>query len=620
MSNTSQNTIKQRLLLCLVALSAISVIQVSASSFLQYSLRMQIGEQRAMGDVQRAAMMGGLKHDAVGGDVFRLIDASQRHDQPARRAAYAAVQTDVAAMNTAYGTVFGGSYDADLRAVVDSAVAPERDYAEKARAVADRIATHPEDFRGEQSAFAASFERLGQLDAGLTKAISASMQASAAHADTLMLVALAVTLLTIVVGALALIWAGRFVWGSVVAPVENLTQTLHNMAHGDYSQEIEGDENGDEVRQMYAAAAVFRQTALAKQASDKAQHAVVSALSTGLDKLANKDLEYRIEETFPENYEALRLNFNQALISLAKAMGSVRVGATSVMHTIEEIRNASDDLARRNSQQAATLEETAAAMSEVTGSVQATAARAADVQRSITETNHEAHEGGEVVTQAIEAMAAIETSANEIGQIVALIDGIAFQTNLLALNAGVEAARAGDAGKGFAVVAAEVRALAQRSADSARDIKELITASADQVSSGVALVRETGDLLGNILGRVGEISEVITEIAVSAERQALNIQQVNDAVGEMDRTTQQNAAMVEQTTASTRDLANEASQLTDLVKTFRTRDIEKRKAFAEANAAEIRRRSAVGPVSAVQAVPVTRLLKAANSDTDWSEF
>ena len=342
---------------------------------------------------------------------------------------------------------------------------------------------------------------------------------------------------------------------------------------------------------MVAAARVFRETALAKAAADEAQQEVVAALSEGLGKLAAKDLEFRITTPFPADYEMLRENFNGALVSLAGAIGSVRVGAASVMNSIAEIRSASDDLSRRNEQRAASLEETAAAMRMVTSGVQETASRSIEVQQTISSAHHEAAEGEQVVARATGAMAAIERSAQEITQIIDVIDGIAFQTNLLALNAGVEAARAGDAGRGFAVVASEVRALAQRSADAAKDIKGLILTSSEQVGAGVTLVGETGKLLGQIVSRVGEINVLIDNIATSAEKQASSIQQVNSAVGEMDLVTQQNAAMVEETTAATRDLAQEATHLSDLVRTFRTRDNEARARLTGA-AEDMRRQSA----------------------------
>ena len=462
---------------------------------------------------------------------------------------------------------------------------------------------------------AASFlhYRLYSTNLALRAMAGAQARAVASAADMLVDMALVVTGLTIVAGAVTLAWAGLFVWRSVVRPVADLAETLGAMAAGDYAQPIAGDPRGDEVARMYAAASVFRETALAKQAAERDQHAVVAALSQGLDKLAGQDLEYRIKDSFPADYETLRVNFNQALIALAKAIGTVRVGAASVMASITDIRTASDDLAQRNTQQAATLEETAAAMSQVTDGVQDTADRAAEVQRSITDTHHQATEGAGVVTRAIEAMASLESSTAQIGTIVGLIEGIAFQTNLLALNAGVEAARAGEAGKGFAVVAAEVRALAQRSADAAKNINELISAATGQVSGGVQLVRETGDLLGRIMGRVGEINDVITDIASGAEQQAQNIHQVNNAVSEMDRVTQQNAAMVDQTTSATRDLAREAEQLSAMVRTFRTRDREARAQQATPTAQ--RRLSA-----AEQPAPLPMVVGNLALSPDWTDF
>ena len=607
------STIKQRLVLCLVALATVSIVQVSASSFLQYSLRSTTTQQRAMIDVQRSQLAAGMRYCAIDGDLFRLRDATQRNDTAARDQASATLNDDVQAFDGGYATVFAGHYAPALSAAVTATTAPQHAIAEQAKAAA----AHPETL----AAFTETAAGFDAVQTQLAQAIKAEIERESAAADFLMVVALVVTLLTIVAGAGTLAWAGLFVWRSVVAPLAHLTATLRSMAQGNYALDINGDIAGDEVAQMYAAAAVFRDTALAKQAADAAQHAVVSALSQGLDKLAAQDLEYRIETAFPADYEMLRVNFNKALISLATAIGTVRVGAACVMDSIDEIRTASDDLSQRNTQQAASLEETAAAMSQVTDGMQDTATRAAEVQRSITDTHAQATEGGDVVTRAIAAMAAIEGSTGQIGAIVGLIEGIAFQTNLLALNAGVEAARAGDSGRGYAVVAAEVRALAQRSSEAAKDINVLITGSAAQVADGVALVQETGSVLGRIMGRVGDINDVIAEIAASAELQAQNIQQVNSAVSEMDRVTQQNAAMVEQTTAATRDLANEAGQLSALVKTFRTCDVEKRPREAATTPTRLRRNSAAErqPAPLPQVAGNLALAQPAGG-ADWTDF
>ncbi|OYW50665.1 MAG: chemotaxis protein [Novosphingobium sp. 12-62-10] len=399
-------------------------------------------------------------------------------------------------------------------------------------------------------------------------------------------------------GAMALaaigviLWLTRVLGRMVLQPMAETADAMERMAHGDYAVKVSGAGRNDEIGAMVQSIEVFRENGIARLQAAADQEVVVVALSSGLSKLAEKDLEFRIKSPFPAEYEELRRNYNAAVDSLAEAMRTVRVGAASVQGSIGEIRAAADDLAMRNEEQAASLASTAGAMNAVTKGVQETAAGALAVQQSIAGTHSEATAGGEVVRSAVEAMAAIEKSALEIGQIIAVIDGIAFQTNLLALNAGVEAARAGEAGRGFAVVATEVRALAQRSAKAAQDIKTLITTSGAQVVAGVELVGRTGDQLGGIVSRIAEINGLIGGIAASASRQATNLAQVNMAVGEMDRMTQQNAAMVEETSAAAHCLTSEAERLTDLVASFRTRDSSNRPAHV-ADMARLRRHSAL---------------------------
>jgi len=377
-------------------------------------------------------------------------------------------------------------------------------------------------------------------------------------------------LMLAVVGAMVV--ARRLIAGRILAPLGQTAQAMGSLAAGDYHTPVQGQQRGDEIGVMAQAMEVFRQAGLAQQQAQREQQQAVAALTMGLAKLASQDLEFRLYDEFPADYEVLRLDYNRAQDALMEAIGSVRVGAGSLMRSIGEIRSASEDLARRNEHQAASLEETAASLNEVAQTVQASAQMAITVRASTLAAQRQAGDGGAVVTRAVEAMAAIEASSQSIGQIINVIDGIAFQTNLLALNAGVEAARAGEAGRGFAVVANEVRLLAQRSADAARDIKALISNSSVQVAQGVALVGETGGKLREIEGTVREISGLIEDIASSSERQAANIQMVNGAVNEMDQMTQQNAAMVEQSSAATRNLSEEAKHLAELVASFRTRN------------------------------------------------
>lgn len=319
------------------------------------------------------------------------------------------------------------------------------------------------------------------------------------------------------------------------------------------------------------AAEIAREESEAERAQRaQEQAAVVTSLASALSSLSEGNLQSQISETFSADYEQLRKDFNAAVASLSETLGQVRTGSDAMRTGADEIAHASDDLSRRTEQQAASLEETAAALDEITATVKTTAAGARRASETVALAKSEAVRSGEVVAQAVQAMGDIKTSSQEISQIIGVIDEIAFQTNLLALNAGVEAARAGDAGRGFAVVAQEVRALAQRSAQAAKEIKSLISASSQQVGQGVELVGETGRALDKIVAQVADIDALISEIAASAQEQATGLAEVNTAVNQMDQVVQQNAAMVEQSTAATHALKSETAELNRLISRFRT--------------------------------------------------
>jgi methyl-accepting chemotaxis protein len=260
--------------------------------------------------------------------------------------------------------------------------------------------------------------------------------------------------------------------------------------------------------------------------------------------------------------------------NLDAAIRSVVENAREISSRSHEISSASDDLSRRTETQAATLEQTAAALDELTASVKSAADGAKEVEKIVREARSEADNSGVIVQNAVSAMTMIEKSSSEISQIIGVIDDIAFQTNLLALNAGVEAARAGDAGRGFAVVASEVRALAQRSSDAARQIKNLIGGSTEQVERGVLLVSKAGDALTAIADRVAHISTLISEIASGAQEQSTGLGEINIGVTHLDQVTQQNAAMVEEATAGSHALNQEATQLIELVSRFQLKDVQ----------------------------------------------
>jgi methyl-accepting chemotaxis protein len=250
------------------------------------------------------------------------------------------------------------------------------------------------------------------------------------------------------------------------------------------------------------------------------------------------------------------------------ALKSVRESTNGITTGTQEIATSAEELSRRTEQQAASLEETAATLDEITTTVNKTADSAKSARQAVASAKTDAERSGNVVRQAVDAMGKIEASSARISQIIGVIDEIAFQTNLLALNAGVEAARAGDAGRGFAVVASEVRALAQRSADAAKEIKGLISTSTSEVNEGVRLVAETGESLARIVEKVAEINTVVADIASGAQEQAMGLQQVNQVINQMDQVTQQNAAMAEEATAASQSLAKESEQLKWLIEQF----------------------------------------------------
>ena len=405
--------------------------------------------------------------------------------------------------------------------------------------------------------------------------------------ETGLLTALSVGALLVMAAALiaALYFAGKKLRRAVIDPVDDTAEEMRLMAAGNFDVRISGLGRNDEIGQMAQAMEVFRETGLAKASADAKQQRVVADLGNGLEQLAAGNLAYRIDTPFSSEYEGLRTSFNNTMNDLGGILAHVTSSAANVDVGASEIRIAADDLSVRTEQQAASLEETAASINQATEMALSTTKASSSVRASIEEAQREASTGGQVVQKAVKAMGAIEHSAQEITNIINVIDGIAFQTNLLALNAGVEAARAGDAGKGFAVVANEVRALAQRSAEAAKDIKDLITTSAQQVESGVGLVGETGSVLSRIVARVDEVGQLIADIASSSETQALNMEQVNGAVSEMDRATQQNAAMVEETTAAARSLAGEAQELKQLVSRFNIATVPPYMAIENARAA-----------------------------------
>ena len=436
----------------------------------------------------------------------------------------------------------------------------------------------------------------------------------------------------------------------IVGPVTNMIAYMRRLLGGDTNFEVPCVVRKDEFGEMGRSVIGFRDAAIEKtrleaegaalrgqsdeerarnqRAADAAareQAAVVSALGEGLDHLTRGDLTFTLNQPFPDDYVKLKDDFNAAIGQLKEAMSVVAGNVSAIRSGAGEIAQASDDLSRRTEQQAASLEETAAALDEITATVNRTASGAKQASETVQAAKGDAETSGNVVRDAVGAMGAIEKSAQEISQIIGVIDEIAFQTNLLALNAGVEAARAGDAGRGFAVVASEVRALAQRSAEAAKEIKVLISASTSQVNTGVNLVGQTGEALQRIVSRVAEIDGLVSEIAASAQEQATGLQQVNTAVNQMDQVTQQNAAMVEQSTAASHALSQEAETLAGSVSRFQIGAVAQPPAARSAPRPQSRPTSHTGShtVTAMRTVGrggAARRPEPVASEDGWEEF
>jgi methyl-accepting chemotaxis protein len=527
--------------------------------------------------ILRLHMHGDMMHDALRADVMGAIMSND----PSLGIDLKSVRADLAEHTTAFrqDIAEGGQLadDPAISAALSEVKAPLAAYIAAANGIVAIADTDSAGARARLPGFATQFSALeGKMEAASEK-IEAAATRDATAAKSLGLLGQAVMgalLLTSAIFAGLLVFAAR---QGLILPLKSVTHALRGLANGDVNVVLPVIKSRDEIGEMTRALRTFHDTIEARQKdleaadvrealeaerreaerrrdeTDAVQKAVVSSLAEALDHLSDGDLSHRIHRAFPEGYERLRVDYNAAVEKLS-AVIAASLEATNMIHGgSREITSAADDLARRTEQQAASLEETAAALDQITAKVRQTAETTGRARSVVERAREAASASGDIE--------AIEKSSSRIGQIIVVIDEIAFQTNLLALNAGVEAARAGEAGRGFAVVAQEVRALAQRSADAAKEIKDLIDTSSAEVDHGVQQVGRTGEVLRAIATEVQQIDGLVRDMAASAAEQARGLVEVNGAVAQMDQVTQQNAAMVEETTAASHALAQEATRL-----------------------------------------------------------
>ena len=603
-------SINRSMTTAIVAIAALVLLAGGTSIWSSHNQSVALERMDKASSLLRNHMEADMMHDAIRADVLSVLVATSGgavNLDEARKdlAEHSKVLADNLATDIAY----------DESATVSQEASKTQDEIADYLASSKEIGQNPARAEALFPSFLKSFRNLEEAMSSISDAIEAHSTEVEADARSSARTSMILIVLSTIASFAMVMLVGIMSRKKVIAPLVELVGVIKRMSAGDLQVAVPSTERQDELGQLAGATLTFRDQLHAAERSKAAQtDLIVSSVGEGLARLAKGDLVSRIEDDLTGPFARLKTDFNAAIESLRETMLSVSGASGDINRGATEIRQSSDDLSQRTEQQAANIEETAAAMNQLTSSVAETASGAGEANSLVAQVRDQAEHGGNVVRRAVDAMAAIERSSDEISDIISVIDGIAFQTNLLALNAGVEAARAGDAGKGFAVVASEVRALAQRSADAAKDVKTRILTSREQVGSGVSLVNETGEALGAIIGQINEINERVSSIAAAAARQSSGIQQINSAVRDMDSMTQQNAAMVEESNAAARNLSTGANDLVEKVSRFRTNNGNQGRPAAPAY------RPAPAPVRSAPAPRVSGNNALAVQDEDWQEF
>lgn len=586
-------SINQTVMAAFIGLMILFAASVGAGIWVAVDLAGQLEETALSSKILQTHQQADMDHDALRGDVLMAFQTQTPGSQNSITDVRKDLAEHVADFELMIETNLELAKNPEIHSALTEVAAPLADYIAAAKSIVAKVDTQPEAAASEMAPFMKKFLVLEDAMAKVSDKIAAVSEADVERAHQRAIFSEILMVVILIVGLIVCVLLMIMARKVLVQPIAEVTRVVDRLAKGDLSVVMPSTKRTDEIGLLTRALHTFKQ-AIADRASEveaaeqrrlleeerrkneehrlaaeREQQQMVEAIAGGLESLSNGDLTISLDEPFAPEYERLRNDFNAAITRLRQTVQSIIDTSGSMSTGTDEISRASDDLSRRTEQQAAGLEETAAALNEITNTVRRTADGSTEASEVVTKATKEAQEGGLIVGRAVEAMSEISKSANQISQIIGVIDEIAFQTNLLALNAGVEAARAGDAGRGFAVVASEVRALAQRSAEAAKEIKALISASTRQVGQGVELVGQTGEALARIVDLVVRVNKTVTAIASSAKDQAVGLHEINSAVNQMDQVTQQNAAMVEETTAASHALAQEAASLNRLTSTFK---------------------------------------------------
>ncbi|OYU70870.1 MAG: methyl-accepting chemotaxis protein [Alphaproteobacteria bacterium PA2] len=586
-------TIKSKVAIAGVGLLILSAGLGGCGIWATSRLASELASSSRISALLRDHMQADMMHDAMRGDVLAALLS---HD-PRMGLNPAEVQTDASEHARIFEESISNALhhaDADIIPILKTLDQPIKDYAEATQTMVALGSRNPEAAVVRLGEFNETFRRVEVLMAKASDKIESREAAQVKAADglatlarTIMMIALAIGLS----GVSALIFAANRI---LVTPLLSLTGIMTQLAEGRLDLKVSGIERKDEIGAMARATDTFREAGEAKlrleaeaaanrseaekareqseterRIANEEQAAAMAELATGLGRLAEGDLTHRFTAPVADRFESVKADFNRTVERLEETVGTVVKTVGDLRAGADQISSAADNLSHRTEQQAASLEQTAAALEEITATVAQTATGARQANEAVVSAREETAHSDGVVAGAVGAMKQIENSSKEINQIIGVIDEIAFQTNLLALNAGVEAARAGDSGKGFAVVASEVRALAQRSAEAAKEIKSLIQVSSQQVNQGVGMVGEAGKALQNISRRIEEIDTLVGQIAGSTQEQSSALAEVNSAISHMDQVVQQNAAMAEESSAAARTLKDDNSRLAELTARFR---------------------------------------------------